>query len=71
MRDDTGKWLTAADLIRILQQLPPGVRIYPNDLGELSVIDDSNGKMQLIGMIDFNFGEYESYQSFLEEQTDA
>ena len=71
MRDDTGKWLTAAELIQILQQLPPGSRIYPNQLQELSVIDNFNGEMQLIGMIDFNFGEYESFQSFLEEQTDA
>ena len=66
MRDDTGKWLFASDLIKLLQQLPPGVRIYPNDLGELSVIDNFNGEMQLIGMIDFNFGVYESFESILD-----
>lgn len=66
MRDSTGKWLSAADLISILQQLPPSSRIYPNQLQELSVTSESGD--ELIGMIDF---KYECYQSFGEEDADA
>lgn len=66
MRDSTGKWVSAADLIEMLQLLPPGSRIYPNQLQELSVTNESGD--ELIGMIDFNHG---CYQSFGEEDADA
>ena len=67
MRDSTGKWVSAADLISILQQLPPSSRIYPNQLQELSVTNESG---KLIGMIDFKCESYEPFD-FVREESDA
>ena len=68
MRDSTGKWVSAADLISILQQLPPSSRIYPNQLQELSVTNESGN--ELIGMIDFKCESYEPFD-FAREESDA
>ena len=58
MRDSTGKWVSAADLISILQQLPPSSRIYPNRLQQLNVTNKAGDEW--LGMIDFNHGCYQS-----------
>ncbi len=65
MRDSTGKWVSAADLIEILQQLPPSSRIYPNQLEQLSVTSESGD--ELLGLIDFNFESYESFEGDYED----
>jgi hypothetical protein len=49
MKDDTSKWISPAKLIKILQQLPPNVRIYPNFVGNLAVVVDAT----YIGRINF------------------
>jgi hypothetical protein len=65
MRDSTGKWLSAADLIEILQQLPPGSRVYSNQLQQLSVTCESGD--ELIGLIDFNYGCFDSFEGDYED----
>jgi hypothetical protein len=55
MKDDTGKWISPAKLIKVLQQLPPNVRIYPNPVGNLAVVVDAT----YIGQIDFMHECYE------------
>jgi len=65
MRDSTGKWVSVADLIEMLQLLPPGSRIYSNQVGNLNVTDESG--YELIGMIDFNFGCFESFEGDYED----
>jgi hypothetical protein len=65
MRDSTGKWVSAADLISTLQQLPPSSRVYPNQVGNLNVTDESG--YQWLGIIDFNFCCYQSFEGDYED----
>jgi hypothetical protein len=65
MRDSTGKWVSAADLISTLQQLPPSSRVYPNQLQRLSVTSESGD--ELIGLIDFNYGCFDSFEGDYED----
>ena len=65
MRDSTGKWVSAADLISILQQLPPSSRIYSNQVGNLNVTDESG--YQWLGIIDFNYGCFDSFEGDYED----
>jgi hypothetical protein len=57
MKDDTSKWISPAKLIKILQQLPPNVRIYPTPVGNLAVVVDAT----YIGQIDFMHECYEEW----------
>ena len=59
MKDETGKWISAKNLMQILQELPPTARIYPNQVGNLNVIEA--GSMSWLGMIDFMYGTYEPW----------
>ena len=69
MRDSTGRWVSVEKLSQALQQLPPGSRLYPNQLGNLHVTNESGD--ELLGLIDFNHGCYEPYVTWLGEEEDA
>ena len=68
MRDSTGKWVSAADLISILQQLPLNTRIYPNPVGGLNVTNEAGDKW--LGIIDLSCESYEPFD-FVGEESDA
>ena len=68
MKDGTGKWISTKDLIQILKKLPTNTRIYPNQVGNLNVID-ADKWMNYIGFIDFIRGTYEDDSD--EDDSDA
>jgi hypothetical protein len=61
MKDDTGKWISPAKLIEILQQLPPSLRIYPNQVGNLAVVAATDAGLSCVGQIDFMHELYEEW----------
>ena len=69
MKDETGKWISAKNLMQILQELPPTARIYPNQVGNLNVIE--SGSMSWLGMIDFMYGTYEQWGEDGDDETAA
>jgi hypothetical protein len=70
MKDDTGKWISPAKLIEILQQLSPNLRIYPNQVGNLAVVAATDTGPSCIGQIDFMHELYEEWSADEEENND-
>jgi hypothetical protein len=72
MKDETGKWISAKDMIEILQSLPLDARIYPNQVGNLNVTTGEGSSLTWTGIIDFMYGIYEPWsENDDEENADA
>jgi hypothetical protein len=68
MKDDTGKWISPGKLIALLQEVPPEFRIYPNQVGNLSVFDEA---LTFVGYIDFMHEEYDRFGDDHDTTTDT
>ena len=54
------RWMSVEKMKDLLEQVPPGSRLFPNMVGNISVFQDD----RCVGFIDFNG---ETYEQFTEE----
>ena len=71
--EDGTKHISPARLIEILQSLPEGARLEPNEVGNLSVFSppQPNGKTYWMGYIDINEETWERYDGPWDDGTQS